>query len=150
MATNRIRRRPSFSVSARNLVITKTNTKRTKPRERKADQDRPFDAERAWPRKKGQLCISIFLPLLFERLTCCIFHTRSSNDLLSKASSCHSSSAGLSRDLIEHDQWDRSKLMGFQGKLFSHDNETDESKAKKKQDHALVKYIKYQVFLCCI
>ncbi|XP_045030143.1 protein unc-80 homolog isoform X4 [Daphnia magna] len=70
---------------------------------------------------------------------------RSTNDLLSKASSCHSSSAALSRDLIEHDQWDRSKVMGLQSKHFPNESDAEEHKTKKREDHPMVKYIKFQV-----
>lgn len=70
---------------------------------------------------------------------------RSTNDLLSKASSCHSSSAALSRDLIEHDQWDRSKVMGLQTKHFPNEGDGEENKSRKREDHAMVKYIKFQV-----
>ena len=35
--------------------------------------------------------------------------------------------------------------MGFQSKHFPHESDGDESKLKKKEDHALVKYIKFQV-----
>ncbi|XP_046453317.1 protein unc-80 homolog isoform X4 [Daphnia pulex] len=70
---------------------------------------------------------------------------RSTNDLLSKASSCHSSSAALSRDQIEHDQWDRNKVMGLQSKHFPNESDGDENKSKKKEDHPMVKYIKFQV-----
>ena len=69
--------------------------------------------------------------------------------MLSKNSSCHSSSAALSRDHIEHDHWaDRSKISGFmsfQSKMFPHESDADEIKAKKKEDHAVVKYIKLEV-----
>ncbi len=34
--------------------------------------------------------------------------------------------------------------MGFQSKHFPHESDGDESKFKKKEDHALVKYIKFQ------
>lgn len=74
-----------------------------------------------------------------------IVYDRSTNDLLSKASSCHSSSAALSRDQIEHDQWDRNKVMGLQSKHFPNESDGDENKSKKKEDHPMVKYIKFQV-----
>jgi len=69
--------------------------------------------------------------------------------MLSKNSSCHSSSAALSRDHIDHDHvGDRSKVSGFmsfQSKMFPHESDGDEHKAKKKEDHAIVKYIKLEV-----
>lgn len=71
---------------------------------------------------------------------------RSNNDLLSKTSSCHSSTGGLSRDHIEHDPWDRSKITNLMhGKSFPHEGEGEECKAKKKEDHPIVKYLKFQV-----
>ena len=77
---------------------------------------------------------------------------KSSNDLLSKASSCHRSTGGLSRDHIDQhpDQWgaDRSKVSGLihGSRSFAHETEGDESsKAKKRDDHPIVKYLKFQV-----
>lgn len=78
-------------------------------------------------------------------------HRRSNNDLLSKASSCYSSTAALSRDVIDHEPWDRSRVVGYQSKFFPHESDasaaSDEhaNKQRKKDDHHLVKYIKYQV-----
>lgn len=67
--------------------------------------------------------------------------------MLSKASSCHSSTAALSRDHIDHEHWDRSKIsVSIQGgKGFPHEMDNDEQKVKKKEEHAMVKYIKLQV-----
>jgi hypothetical protein len=139
----------NFWVSAKKLDITRTTIRKKKPpKELKVDQDLLWDAGRAWPtRKKGKAYHQIIAEHFFVvwwiyRFTLC---GRSTNDLLSKASSCHSSSAALSRDQIEHDQWDRNKVMGLQSKHFPNECDGDENKSKKKEDHPMVKYIKFQV-----
>jgi len=72
---------------------------------------------------------------------------KSTADMMSKTSSCHSSTAALSKDHIDHD-WDRNKSsLGFQSKGFPHECDDDEQKKKKKEDHPIVKYIKFQVII---
>ena len=63
-------------------------------------------------------------------------------DLMSKASS-YQSTSGLSRDHIDHDNWDRSKVESVVG-MHKAEGE-DEQKAKKKEEHPLVKSIKFEV-----
>ena len=64
-------------------------------------------------------------------------------DLMSKASSMQS---GMSRDCIDYDHWDKNKLdaaLGQHGKCVSEENEKADQ--AKKEQHPLVKYIKFQV-----
>ena len=69
-------------------------------------------------------------------------------DLTSKTSSCHSSTAGLARDHIEHIDWDRSKLNISKLSSSAENDGEDDPKIMNKEDHPLVKYIKFQVYIC--
>lgn len=71
-------------------------------------------------------------------------------ELISKANSHQSSLSGGAnmRDHIDHDSWDKGKLdalLGLHGKAPASADGEEEPKAKKKEEHPLVKYIKYQV-----